>query len=465
MMKQIGSQERGRGGGGAGTSTRLLLAALGTTILVARLWPILDLRSLTNLQAEVRVASSSARPKKNACSEGSTLRIGGGFLPIVPPSADSGDEAERSLWRLFERYADATAGGVIDVTKLNKSDIGDLRDIGKSIMGRNVSCGSPKSLTSSVAESDGLEHCFWNDDYVSGQALADFNFERHEWLWAVDSFREVLKDYPSDARCLAFLDAGVNVGDWASPMRLDVPGLTYLGIEGFPSTAAMAAANMLTSVEHHRQLGKDVAPTILLPFPLLPWKALEKARVDGGVCFDIIADNNLGGNAVDKAEAGCTPQSTAGATFFPHALKNFAVHYQSECGGDWPSVYLSKWDIQGYEFPALSSAMDWLQQRPPCFMVIEFTNTNPQNYAIMQLLTDLGYDAVWRNADGFQRQYEKPPQDPHWTAANATSIFEMYDKDMADQQFWFYMNYIFGFRDRKACIRRLLNGTSRLKSS
>jgi hypothetical protein len=90
--------------------------------------------------------------------------------------------------------------------------------------------------------------------------------------------------------------------------------------------------------------------------------------------------------------------------------------------------------------------------------MLEFVNHERQNYALMQLLVNVvGYDAVWRNSI-FQeaKVYEQPPQAPHWRKSDGTELWTVYEKDMEGKVDWSYINYIFGFVDQEACIKRLI---------
>ena len=84
-----------------------------------------------------------------------------------------------------------------------------------------------------------------------------------------------------------------------------------------------------------------------------------------------VDETNIGGSGIDgdasssKQVSYCEPKSSAGATYLPHALKHMAAHFQPMCSKNnnnttWSSVYIAKLDIEGSEFSALSSAMDWL---------------------------------------------------------------------------------------------------------
>ena len=90
--------------------------------------------------------------------------------------------------------------------------------------------------------------------------------------------------------------------------------------------------------------------------------------------------------------------------------------------------------------------------------MLEFSNKERQNYALMELLVNVvGYDSLWRSSF-FQdpEAYEQPPSAPHWSKQNGTELWTVYEQDMTDRVDWSYVNYIFGFADQEACIKRLL---------
>ncbi len=60
-----------------------------------------------------------------------------------------------------------------------------------------------------------FELFIWKDDYVSNKAMRDFSFEASNWQWVVQAFQD--PKVRQHCICLALLDAGVNVGDWATP--------------------------------------------------------------------------------------------------------------------------------------------------------------------------------------------------------------------------------------------------------
>jgi hypothetical protein len=387
-------------------------------------------------------------------------------FPIVPSLNNSSlNEADKAINDVFHY---SNVNGWIDVNSLEYEDVHKLRKLGRSIMSRNTSCGRPKVLKEDLAS--GLEYCFWENDFVSTRAMNNFAFERDLWGWVVREFRKLnleLERYHLNATgCeLAFLDAGVNVGDWASPQRVALPTTPIFGIEGSPSTGALAVANMRTSIEHHRRNNNHpVAPTALLPFALVSNQMIENIRESGGICFGRNSAN-VGSQGVKSAESlNCLPSLTAGATLLPHALQSLISH-QPSCRGtqNWPRLYIAKFDIQGFEFKALVSALDWFWERPPCYLMIEMEQV-PQNVAITELLLDVGYDSVWRTHNSFAnditfRHEEFPPGPPYWSRSQNTSItlHQAVGEDMKTfNQIWQYKDYIFGFENKEKCLRRLL---------
>ena len=339
---------------------------------------------------------------------------------------------------------------------------------------KNITCGHPKILGKESLSTD-MEFCFWDNDFVSTEAMKDFAFEASDWQWVVRMFNDlhvVKKNQDYDQTCLAFFDAGVNVGDWATPITGSLPNVAYFGIEGSPPTAAISSANML-SVVYNQKYGEhnitNLAPRAMVPFPVMSEHSFMDAEKNGGVCFNQFADN-IGGQGITNTGAvlNCEAKSTAGAAYFPSVLLNLARTFQPNCVQQmnqtktsqrhWPSVYIAKFDIQGFEFQALSPAIAWLEERPPCYIMLEFVNHERQNYALMQLLVNVvGYDAVWRNSI-FQeaKVYEQPPQAPHWRKSDGTELWTVYEKDMEGKVDWSYINYIFGFVDQEACIKRLI---------
>jgi hypothetical protein len=378
--------------------------------------------------------------------------------------------------------------------------IAHLRQLAETIFHiKEVQCGNPKILGKQIIASNttDLEFCFWKNDFVSDEAMNGFSFEKEDWQWVVRAFQD--PKVQQHHKCLAFLDVGVNVGDWASPITASLPTIAYFGIEGSPPTAAIAAANMLTTVRYHKyhEHITDLAPRALVPFPVMSHHSLQQAEKSGGVCFQLDA-GNVGGQGVQAlGTLNCDARATAGAAYLPDVLHNLFTQFQqpsctvavnqtrplhqTNSHQHWPSIYIAKFDIQGFEFQALAPAIPWLEERPPCYMMLEFSNKARQNYALMELLVNVvGYDLVWRSS-GLNMVvkdesvfYGQPPSTPHWSKQTTTTtgtgtgtgtgtsneLWAFYEQDMEGQVDWAYINYIVGFADQDACIQRLLGHSS-----
>jgi len=191
---------------------------------------------------------------------------------------------------------------------------------------RNLECGYPvvnvsdhfkkenDKTTRIVLPENGkpLKYCFWKDDVVSSGALNDFHFEQSHWEWVAKSFEELAISHPaaladSSAHCckqLAFLDIGVNVGDWITPIRLLAPPIVPIfGVEGSPATASLASANFHTSALYTAaQAGKNTC-SMLLPFSLAAPAQIPVIRDEGGVCFSGVKESFVGGR-INKFNLG-----------------------------------------------------------------------------------------------------------------------------------------------------------------
>jgi hypothetical protein len=203
-----------------------------------------------------------------------------------------------------------------------------------------------------------FEFCFWKDDYLSNKAMWDFLFEASNWQWVMRAFQD--PKVRQHHECLAFLDAGVNVGDWATPITASLPTVAYFGIEGSPPTAIISSTNMLAVIHHqmHRENITHLAPRALLPFPVMSRHSFDGAEKNGGVCFGQV-NSNIGGQGI-RGIAGMLrwdARSTAGAAYFPAVLRDLATRFQPSCAGAgdsaagaeddrlWPSIYVAKFDI------------------------------------------------------------------------------------------------------------------------
>ncbi len=208
-----------------------------------------------------------------------------------------------------------------------------------------------------------FKFCFWKDDYVSNKAMRDFLFEASDWQWVMRAFQDpkVRKHH----KCLAFFDAGVNVGDWATPITASLLTVAYFGIEGSPPTATISSANML-AVIHHQMNCKNtthLAPRALLLFPVMSRHSFDEAKKNSGVCFDQV-DSNIGGQGIRGViwTLRCDARSTARAAYFPAVLRDLAARFQPSCAAAsnpaagakddrrYPSIYVAKFDIQDFKF-------------------------------------------------------------------------------------------------------------------
>lgn len=391
--------------------------------------------------------------------------------PLVPRLSQSNTTDGKALGEFFEMHACPSGGSnscILDLLSDSAAQelqdrITSLRNLAKTIMqSKELQCGSPKILGKKSVGDTNIEFCFWKDDYVSNEAMRDFSFEASDWQWVVSAFND--PKVQQHHKCLAFLDLGVNVGDWATPITGSLPTVAYFGIEGSPPTAAISSANMLAMI-HNQKYGElitDLAPRALVPFPVMSKHSVREAEKNGGVCFGR-DDSNIGGQSITGAGTlHCDARSTAGAAYFPAVLKNLATQFQPSCMSEnhWPSIYIAKFDIQGFEFQTLSPAIAWLEERPPCYMILEFENHKRQTYALMELLVNVvGYDSVWRSSIFENKTFhEQPPTAPHWTKSG-TELWTIYEQDMTGLVDWSYINYIFGFADQEACIKRLLGHT------
>ena len=384
--------------------------------------------------------------------------------PLIPHLGESiiNETDGKALAEFFDTYACPSDGpGSCTLDLLSHTSSQELRDrtanlrhLAKTIVkSKDTQCGSPRIIRQEqvidIGKTD-LEFCFWKDDYVSDEAMRDFSFEASDWQWVVRAFQD--PKVREHHECLAFLDAGVNVGDWATPITGSLPMVAYFGIEGSPPTAAISSANMLTMIHYHKHHENItyLAPRALVPFPVMSEHSFKEAEKNGGVCFDQ-QDTNIGGQSIKGVGTPrCDARSTAGAAYFPAVLRNLAAQFQPSCtagnpaesNDHWPSIYIAKFDIQGFEFQTLSPAVAWLEERPPCYMMLEFSNKERQNYALMELLVNVvGYDSLWRSSF-FQdpKAYEQPPSAPHWSKKNGTELWKVYEQDMADRVDWSYVN-------------------------
>lgn len=390
---------------------------------------------------------------------------------MIPTVHTENQESANAIAQVFHYTTSTTTaelGGWINVNTLEYQDIQQLRDLGQAIMSRNTSCGRPKVLQKDIAP--GLEYCFWENDFVSAKSLDNFSFERHLVDWVIQEFRDLddtlQRRYSlNTSSCsLGLLDVGVNVGDWASKLVVALPATPFFGIEGTPSTGAIATANMRTSVEHRIRSGQPSATALLLPFSLIPHNMVDTVRETGGLCYG--ADpGNVGGQGIDSEHSAvvCQPHLIAGGTLMSHALKSIASVQSCPGKQDWPRIYLAKFDIQRFEFKAMNEALMWLSERPPCYVMIELL-VEPRTHALIELLLDIGYDSVWRTHNPYPKDAahgheEFPPGPAYWSRSRNSSIslHDATDVDLATMSVsWGNKDYLFGFEDKEKCVRRLL---------
>jgi hypothetical protein len=421
------------------------------------------------------------------------------------------NETTVAIDRFFRDFGDPITGW-IDVNQLSSSTssvstasstsqhpppledddkIVTLRSLAQKIMGRTLSCGHPKVVLVSTATSvmipaednSSLEHCFWASDIVSAEALNDFSFEKSLWEWVVRMFQNnnhsnsttTTDAAASSSSCppLGFLDIGVNVGDWISPIRLLLPQVPMYGIEGSPGTAAIATANFATSVRYHQrqhQTSKTTttrhspAISMLLPFSLAMPAQMLSIRAQGGVCFSKpqyiggrYQKDNIGGRFIETTTTSssgsstsstgaldCAVSSGAGATTLEFALRGLP-----KCSHlHWPRIYIAKIDVEGFEFKAFASvAASWLAEQPPCYIMFEHYN-KPSYTALIELFLNVGYDAAWRT-----RNNEFPLNTPPWwTLAGQGDNFHTLVSQHTGRG---YTEMIMGFADESACVNRM----------
>ena len=421
------------------------------------LWLVVASRSLTQLQGTMTLTLPCPAHEVVHHQQQSSLQ-----LPILPTVHTDNMIAANAITEVFH-YA-TELGGWINVNSLEYQDIQQLRDLGQKVMNRDISCGSPKLFGQDVTS--GLEYCFWKNDVVSDRSLDNFAFERQLVDWVFREFRDLDKSlqqlYSLNASACppGILDVGVNVGDWASQLVAALPATPFFGIEGTPSTSAIAAANMRTSIEHRLRSGSHSAAALLLPFSLIPLNMVDTVRATGGLCY--MGDHgNVGGQGVQTDNhAVCQPHLIAGGTLMSHALK--AIASVQSCPGkqDWPRIYLAKFDIQRFEFKAMTEALHWLSERPPCYILIEVMH-EPQTHAIIELLLDIGYDSVWRTHNSYSpdEHEEFPAGPPYWSRSRnrSISLHEAADIDLSTLWAKFgNKDYLFGFEDNEKCVRRLM---------
>lgn len=361
---------------------------------------------------------------------------------------------------LFSDYAKET-GGWIDVNKLSYSkDVPIFRQIASAIVGKETVCRNPKVTLKEggkkIPTSDDLQYCMWNRDTVSKLALNDFGYEPNNWGWVARSFdelKEIQKDFDSGdkGKCSwGYLDIGVNVGDWISPLRLLLPSVPIYGIEGSPGTAAIATANLRTSIEHHVKEKTSVATSYLLPYSLMAEAQYSTIQRNGGVCFSEISRGrniNIGGRGVTE-KMDCPVSDAAGATTLNHAMQHAPLGGECSRISEYPLIYIAKIDVEGSEFRALSSIVSWWSQQPPCYVIMEYWWKRTAYISVAELLVDFGYDRLWIPKFG-----SYPPDTPLWDKESGELLPKVVLQAFVEHK-QKYTEIVFGFSDIKACLSR-----------
>ena len=404
------------------------------------------------------------------------------LLPIVPritiptdtAAAAASNPPFEAFLKFFDTFPDVATnwnqdfpvagggGGWIDLNRLPRSAIGELRTIASQIMGRTLACGYPQvesqqqqvttTMIPETSTDQKFEYCAWDQDLVSLMALNNFSFEKQNWMWVSKSFHELHQTHNDTSRYqqLGYLDLGINIGDGISPIRLLNPSVPIYGIEGSPATAAIAAANLRTSVEYHHHFQRQVAPSRVLPFSLATLSAVQAISSDGGVCFSkvqfvsYLGKDNFGARYIKQGSSTpsssnttdlhkqlpCLASDAAGATTLEHALQRLPIAKSPASEQRWPPIYIAKLDIEGYEFKTMTSAIRWLSESPPCYILTEFSKDSPSHIALAEFLLDIiGYDSVWLpyNKD---RQFPTNKTPPWWTKSPRASTNGKSNQDL-----------------------------------
>ena len=403
---------------------------------------------------------------------------------IVVPSGVTSAVAE--LFALFEAHGDVAAGGWVDACSLNVSATQRLRELAASIQVRGLVCGKPMSV----------DACFWRNDLVSGRAMLDFSWEQPLWKWVARSFSVLAKSSPAclakphECRQLAFLDVGVNVGDWFAPLRVSMPHVPIFGIEGSPSIAAIALANVAAACRANRRTSAAAGATKLLPFALLSAQGFHDATQMHGTClgtYDSKTSNFGESKAIPVGEllrerhvamSGkgdqnktamngsmfldrpgiknlCPASKIAGAANFTSAMRAL-VPQSATRGSKWPRVFIAKLDIEGLELETLKQGFDWLTAQPPCYLMMELRSSTSRK--IGWLLESVGYGVIWRagGSKGSHVWGEFPPSRPFFRQQRGFATALSADLASLKGPVWAYRDYIFGRVAAEACVERLV---------
>ncbi len=131
---------------------------------------------------------------------------------------------------------------------------------------------------------------------------------------------------------------------------------------------------MLTVIHHqmHRENISHLVPSALLLSPMMSRHSFDEAEKNGGVCFGQV-DSNIDGQGI-RGVVGtlhCNVRSTSGAAYFLAVLHDLAARFLPSCtaAGNpaagakddrrWPSIYVAKFNIQGFEFQSYSWIYDF----------------------------------------------------------------------------------------------------------
>ena len=426
------------------------------------------------------------------------------MLPeLTPPARENA-----SATNIFNWLLDGLGG--VNVNRAAAScNLDDLRAAAAILAERKLDCREVRVQNTCTQSS--VLFCGWHADIVSGHALRGFQWERDLWTFVIGAFMHDLlrspscKDSPARCRAVGFLDIGVNIGDWLTPLRLALPGVPMVGIEGSPANVALATANVAESMRRARQSAAcrfSVANTRIMPFAFLSASELRIARRVGGVCFSQDFANVCGPQACWVAAEPTrvrylltwphgAPRAQVGSRGLPTHLEDAAARLAMQAcpikaraagttlGAVLRTVnnpFVIKIDIEGHESLALSTVGNAWQDRPPCYAIIEVSIdglAGAQSAAALHTLVHAcGYDAVWVHGPHIAAPR---PWLPSFTAnhtlkANRSQLgvhmvarLQRYVKAAWDGQPSIplplrYVDAVLGFADTPRCVRRLLSG-------
>ena len=397
------------------------------------------------------------------------------FVTPHPRYTDNGAQAQaRAQQAVFDLGKDSD--GWIPLTP-GVADAGAMLQLAKDIQQHPVTC---KRLKASK-DGESVQACGWADEAVSGLFLKDFRWEKKLWRWIPQMFAEASLSAQQQGLRLrsqcgeipGFLDLGVNVGDWMTPLRLLLPpAVPMYGVEGLASNAALAGSNIANAcaavsarLAKQRKGDGQLGATMLLPYALSSPPLLAKIAHQGGACFSTRALDNLGAQGMfnDAKVVGkrggkyadlCPPQALAGVTTLDNALRGVACD-----GAAWPSLLVAKFDIEGAELLALTTAVPWLASQPPCYVVIE-TRAEPNSMGALVLLWSQGYDSIWipkKIKNGTPRT-TKPLVQTRDTAVMLDKVhaLKQHGYERKHKNSGLEHDLIVGFSDLDACVARLV---------